>query len=121
MSKNIYFESLGGASGDMLLGAFLGLGINLDELTNELKKLNIDKFNIKIEDVVSHGISGVRASVKVEDNHDHHGRHLSTIVKIINDSSLNDEIKKEAIKVFQIIGEAEAFIHNINIEKIHFH
>ena len=121
MSKNIYFESLGGASGDMLLGAFLGLGINLDELTNELKKLNIDKFNIKIEDVVSHGISGVRASVEVEDNHDHHGRHLSTIVKIINDSSLNDEIKKEAIKVFQIIGEAEAFIHNIDIEKIHFH
>ena len=40
MSKNIYFESLGGASGDMLLGAFLGLGINLDELINELKKLN---------------------------------------------------------------------------------
>ena len=121
MLKNIYFESLGGASGDMLLGAFLGLGINLDELINELKKLNIDKFNIKIEDVVSHGISGVRASVEVEDNHDHHGRHLSTIVKIINDSSLNDEIKKEAIKVFQIIGEAEAFIHNIDIEKIHFH
>ena len=121
MSKNIYFESLGGASGDMLLGAFLGLGINLDELINELKKLNIDKFNIKIEDVVLHGISGVRASVEVEDNHDHHGRHLSTIVKIINDSSLNDKIKKEAIKVFQIIGEAEAFIHNIDIEKIHFH
>ena len=121
MSKNIYFESLGGASGDMLLGAFLGLGINLDELSNELKKLNVDKFNIKIEEVVLHGISGVRASVEVEDNHNHHGRHLSTIIKIINDSSLNDEVKNEAIKVFQIIGEAEAFIHNIDIEKIHFH
>ena len=121
MSKNIYFESLGGASGDMILGAFLGLGINLDELSNELKKLNIDKFKIKIEDLVLHGISGVRASVEVEDNHNHHGRHLSTIIKIINDSSLNDEIKNEAIKVFQIIGEAEAFIHNIDIEKIHFH
>ena len=121
MSKNIYFESLGGASGDMLLGAFLGLGINLDELSNELKKLNVDKFNIKIENVVLHGISGVRASVEVEDNHNHHGRHLSTIIKIINDSSLNDEVKNEAIKVFQIIGEAEAFIHNIDIEKIHFH
>ena len=79
------------------------MGINLDELSNELKKLNVDKFNIKIN-LILHGISGVRASVEVEDNHNHHGRHLSTIIKIINDSSLNDEVKNEAIKVFQIIG-----------------
>ena len=121
MSKNLYFESIGGASGDMILGSLIGLGVNIDELINEIQKLNIDNFKISIENVVIQGISGVRASVDVEENSDHHGRHLSTIINLINNSSLNDDVKDEAIKVFKIIGEAEASIHNIDIEKIHFH
>ena len=121
MSKNLYFESIGGASGDMILGSLIGLGVNIDELINEIQKLDIDNFKISVENVVIQGISGVRASVDVEENSDHHGRHLSTIINIINNSSLNDDVKDEAIKVFKIIGEAEASIHNIDIEKIHFH
>ena len=121
MSKNLYFESIGGASGDMILGSLIGLGVNIDELINEIQKLNIDNFKISVENVVIQGISGVRASVDVEENCNHHGRHLSTIINIINKSSLNDDVKGEAIKVFKIIGEAEASIHNIDIEKIHFH
>ena len=46
MSKNLYFESIGGASGDMILGSLIGLGVNIDELINEIQKLDIDNFKI---------------------------------------------------------------------------
>ncbi|HSR88402.1 MAG TPA: nickel pincer cofactor biosynthesis protein LarC [Pontiella sp.] len=127
----LHFESIGGASGDMILGALIGLGVPVGELNEELKSLQVDPFEILVEDVVIQGMSGVRARVVVHDHrhhphhhgeHDHHhGRHLSTILKLINASNLPDPVKANASAVFQRIGEAEAAIHNVDIEKIHFH
>ena len=122
MNRCLHFESLGGASGDMILGSLIGLGVSCDELNNELKCLEVDPFKIIVEEVVEQGMTGLRARVEVEEKkHNHHGRHLSTIINLINKSSLNKEVKKEAIEVFQKIGKAEAEIHGIDIEKIHFH
>jgi len=132
MNKRIlHFESIGGASGDMILGALIGLGISVEELNEELKSLQVDPFEIIVENVVEQGMSGVRARVEVHEHrhhpkhhgeHDHdHGRHLSTILKLIGASSLPDPVKANASAVFQRIGEAEAAIHNVDIEKIHFH
>ncbi len=132
MNKRIlHFESIGGASGDMILGALIGLGVPVEELNEELKALKIDPFEIIVEDVVEQGMSGVRARVEVHEHrhhphhhgeHEHHhGRHLSTILKLIGASDLPDAVKANASAVFQKIGEAEAAIHNIDIEKIHFH
>jgi len=124
MNKQIlHFESVGGASGDMILGALAGLGVSLDELNEELKSLNVDPFEIVADEVVEQGMSGIRASVKVEEVHHghHHGRHLSTILKLIDGSNLPDPVKFQASEVFRRIGEAEAAIHGVDIEKIHFH
>lgn len=52
---------------------------------------------------------------------DHHHRSLSNILKLIDSSSLSDNVKNNARKLFQRIGEAEAKIHNIPVENIHFH
>lgn len=136
MKKQIlHFESIGGASGDMLLGALIGLGVSVDELNEELKSLNIDPFEIVADDVVEQGMSGVRASVKLHAHHHHHdhdhdhhhhkhhhhGRHLSTILGLIDASRLPDGVKRQASEVFRRIGEAEAAIHGVDIETIHFH
>ncbi len=132
MNKRIlHFESIGGASGDMILGALIGLGVPVEELNEELKSLQIDPFEILVEKVVEQGMSGVRAKVVVHEHHHHphhhgehdhhHGRHLSTILKLIGASNLPEPVKENASAVFQQIGEAEAAIHNIDIEKIHFH
>lgn len=51
----------------------------------------------------------------------HHGRHLSSIRKIIQSSTLADEVKQTAIHAFELLGASEAKIHNVDIEKIHFH
>ncbi len=132
MNKRVlHFESIGGASGDMILGALIGLGVPVQELNEELKSLQVDPFEIVADDVVEQGMSGVRARVEVHDHHHHphhhgehhheHGRHLSTILKLIGSSDLPADVIAMASTVFQRIGEAEAAIHNIDIEKIHFH
>ncbi len=126
--KTLHFESIGGASGDMILGALIGLGVSVDELNEELKSLNVDPFEIVADAVVEQGMSGIRAKVKLHEHHrhdhdhgHHHGRHLSAILKLIEESALPDKVKTNASKVFQQIGEAEASIHGVDIEKIHFH
>ncbi len=129
--KILHFESIGGASGDMILGALVGLGVPVAELNEELKSLHIDPFEIVVDHVVEQGMSGVRAKVVLHEHHHHHhhdhdhghhhGRHLSTILKLIDGSALPDPVKKEAAEVFRKIGEAEAAIHGVDIEKIHFH
>ena len=119
--QTLHFESIGGASGDMILGALIGLGIPVGELNEELKSLKVDPFEIIVEEVVEQGMSGVRARVEVhehrphthhhgEDEH-HHGRHLSTILKLIAASDLPDAVKENASAVFQQIGEAESRAH----------
>lgn len=129
--QTLHFESIGGASGDMILGALIGLGVPVSELNEELKSLKVDPFEIIVDDVVEQGMSGVRARVEVQEHrhhphhhgeHEHHhGRHLSTILKLIGASDLPNAVKANASAVFLRIGEAEAAIHNIDIEKIHFH
>ena len=134
MSRILQLESVGGASGDMLLGALVGLGVSVESLNKTLKGLQVDPFEIVVKDVVVQGMSGVQARVMLGEksadhphhghnhSHDHeHGRHLSTILKLIDQSSLPDSVKLEASAVFQRIGEAEAAIHGIDIEQIHFH
>ncbi len=108
----------------MILGALVGLGVSVDDLNEELKSLNVDPFEIIVEEVVEQGMSGVRARVEVHEQQHHghhHGRHLGTILKLIDGSDLPAPVKGLAATVFRRIGEAEAAIHGVDIEKIHFH
>lgn len=115
----------------MILGALVGLGVPVGELNDELKSLKVDPFEIIADAVVEQGMNGIRAKVEVHEHHHHphhhgmhdhhHGRHLSTILKHIAESDLPDPVKAMAAEVFTKIGEAEAAIHGVDIEKIHFH
>jgi uncharacterized protein (TIGR00299 family) protein len=59
---------------------------------------------------------------KIGHSHDHiHGRSLTTIRTIINTTNLPAPVKQTALKAFEMLGASEAKIHNIDIEKIHFH
>ena len=54
-------------------------------------------------------------------NPDHHHRNLAEITNIINSSGIPEKVKKDAIKVFNLLGAAEAKVHGVTIDKIHFH
>ncbi len=103
----------------MILGALIALGIEEKKLVEQVKLLDISDFQIEFETVNKSGISAVHARVKFEEEKTH--RHLHQIKKIIENSRLSETIKQRAIKIFTRLAEAEARVHGISTEKVHFH
>ncbi|NQV17554.1 MAG: nickel pincer cofactor biosynthesis protein LarC [Armatimonadetes bacterium] len=117
--KIAYFDCFAGISGDMILGALLDAGLDLNLFIKEIQKLNIGNIRISTEKVTRNGISGTKVHISTTDKAEH--RHLEDIKEIINTSTLNNEIITKSIAVFQKLAETEAKIHNTTIDKIHFH
>jgi uncharacterized protein (TIGR00299 family) protein len=117
--RTLYFDCFAGASGDMILGALVGVGVDRRELLEQLSLLNLSGYEIDFETVDRSGISATRAHVRTP--HEHAHRHLGDILKIINESGLSDVVKDRAARIFRRLGEVEAKIHNVAIERIHFH
>ena len=145
-----YLDCFAGISGDMLLGALIDAGVDPQILHEATASLNLGA-TLKIEKVDRSGISATKVHVldgenlaekapssdhvSPSKNHDsttphhhehnhpphHHGRHLSAIKKIIQTSSLSIEVKEKSILTFELLGASEAKIHNLPVEKIHFH
>ncbi len=117
-----YFDCFAGASGDMILGALLDAGLPLEHLRRELAKMGLSHYDVDKTDVVKNGISGSQALVNVEqDHHHHHHRRLADIAEIIEKSTLAPAIKKDSLRIFRRLAEAEANVHNTSPEHIHFH
>lgn len=118
--KIISYDCFSGISGDMNLGAMIDLGVDKTFLTNELKKLNLQGWELIVERDQRHGITGTKVTVR-QTRHEHAHRHLSDIEKIVNDSSLDKNIKDLSLKIFSKIAAAEAKVHGIPVEHVHFH
>lgn len=114
------YDCFSGISGDMNLGAMLDLGIEESYLKSELDKLNLRGWEIKVEKAQRHGIHGTKVTVK-QTMHEHAHRHLSDIEKIIDGSSLGGDVKELSMKIFRKIAVAEAKVHGIPVEEVHFH
>jgi uncharacterized protein (TIGR00299 family) protein len=117
--KTLYFDCFAGASGDMILGALVGAGADAQALREQLQLLDVSNFDVTFETVDRSGIGATRAHVRTKE--EHHHRHLSTILKIITQSRLADTVKSRAARIFTRLAEAEARVHNIAVEKVHFH
>jgi uncharacterized protein (TIGR00299 family) protein len=116
----LVYDCFSGISGDMNLGAMIDLGVDPDWLRNELMKLKLPGWELKAEKDQRHGITGTKVTV-IQTREEHLHRHLSDIVKIITESTLPPEVTGMAIKIFTIIAEAEASVHDVPVDKIHFH
>ena len=117
----LYYDCFAGISGDMNLGALLDLGVDASYLECELKKLNIKGFHLEITSDLRRGISGTKATVVVEDPDNEKHRHLRHVEEIINNSTLSDNVKTNSLKIFKLIAFAEAKVHQIEVERVHFH
>ena len=118
--KVLYYDCFSGISGDMNLGAMVDLGIDVGYLRSELEKLHLEGWELVSEKSQRHGITGTKITVK-QTRHEHVHRHLSDIEKIINESALSAKVKELSMKIFMKIAEAEAAVHGIPVEKVHFH
>jgi pyridinium-3,5-bisthiocarboxylic acid mononucleotide nickel chelatase len=117
--KLAYFDCFSGVSGDMTLGALLDAGCDLRHLREELCGLQVPGWELTAEKVWKNGMAATYARVKTEDQQAH--RSLSAILEILKDSQLAPQVRERAAAIFQKLGEAEAHVHDVPLERIHFH
>jgi len=117
--KIIYFDCFSGIAGDMIIGALLDGGLEISALRKELKKLPLTGYEIKAFKTEKQGIKGTKFEVKAPHEKTH--RDLKDIIRIIEKSSLAKKIKDDSKKIFKRLAEAEAKVHGVDIDKIHFH
>lgn len=139
--KTLYFDCSSGISGNMTLGALLEIVGDEKYLLKKLKKLNIDGYKIEISKQVKNGITGTYVNVILEHDehhhhHDHHHegehehahehhhhehRNLNDVYNIIDNSSLDENTKDLAKRIFLRVAKAESKVHNKPLEEVHFH
>jgi uncharacterized protein (TIGR00299 family) protein len=115
----LYFDCFAGVSGDMTLGALVSAGADARALVEQLGALGVGGFTVEFERVDRSGIGAVKAHVRTQEQHHHRG--LGTILKIIEGSRLSAGVKERAAGIFTRLAEAEARVHNIAVERVHFH
>jgi pyridinium-3,5-bisthiocarboxylic acid mononucleotide nickel chelatase len=117
--KVAYFDCFSGISGDMTLGALVDAGCDVEQLRAALRGLEVPGWELSAEKVWKSGMAATHVKVKTEDQSKH--RPLSAILQILKESHLADPIRERAAAIFTKLGEAEACVHDVSIERIHFH
>jgi pyridinium-3,5-bisthiocarboxylic acid mononucleotide nickel chelatase len=115
----VYFDCVSGISGDMVLGALVDAGADLSVIESALRRLGLENWEISAEKVQRGAIHATH--VKVETREHHHHRGLSNIISCIGGAGLSPRAADCAKKVFTRLAEAEARVHQIPVEQVHFH
>ena len=119
--KSIFIDCSLGISGDMLVSAFLDLGVPQSIFLDNLTRLKIEKnYKLKFNKGKSEGIRGITCK-KDDTEYKELSRSLKEIKDLIINSSLKDFVKKKSISVFEILAEAEGIVHGNKISDVHFH
>jgi len=116
-----YFDCFSGASGDMILGALLDVGADLEALRRNLAGLSIEGCTLAAEKVTKQGLAATQVTVAGPAGGDAPHRSFGTIRQIIENADLSQRVKGQAVAVFQRLAEAEATVHRCPVEKVHFH
>jgi pyridinium-3,5-bisthiocarboxylic acid mononucleotide nickel chelatase len=114
-----YFDLYSGASGDMILAALLDAGLQLSSLQEGLASLPLDGYSITTEPV-RRGALGATA-FRIETSHVQPARRLADILALIDASGLPERVRDRASRVFTTLGQAEARVHRVAVEEVHFH
>lgn len=114
-----FFDPYSGASGDMVLGALVDAGLPLGALRRELQKLDLEGYELRADVTQRHAITGTHVVVEVAA--DAPARDWREIHRLIVASGFDDHVKAASLAVFERLAQAEARIHNVPVDDIHFH
>jgi hypothetical protein len=114
-----YFDCFSGISGNMILGALVDAGLDVERLTAELAHLPISGYALRTEEVRRRGLRGTYVEVEVSEKGVE--RHLHQIEEIIDGSDLPKAVKSRSQAIFRRLAEAEARVHGMPIDHVHFH
>lgn len=131
--KTLYIECNMGAAGDMMMSALLELHPDPNKFLEKINNIGIPDVTVKAKKVSKCGIHGTHIDVEfngeteetdyhthLQHNHHHHSG-IKDIKNIVDNLNVSDKIKSNAYSIYQIIAKAEAFVHQCDIENIHFH
>jgi uncharacterized protein (TIGR00299 family) protein len=119
--KIAYLDTIGGISGDMMLGASVSAGMPLEYLQAEIDKLQLTGVELQARHLTRNGIVAVKVDVVVPESAPQPHRHLRDILALIDRSTLAGRVKDDAGKIFGELARAEAAVHRSTVEKVHFH
>ena len=117
----LWLDCFSGISGDMLLGALLDAGLDLDALRAGLAALPLTGYTLEVERVTEHGISGARLYVRLDEQAPHVHRRLADITALLDAAQLLQRAHERALAVFRRLAEAEATIHGTTSDEVTFH
>jgi uncharacterized protein (TIGR00299 family) protein len=116
--KLAHFDCFSGVSGDMVLGAVIDAGVPADAIVNVIASLGLP-IRLEIERVKRCGIAATKVTVHADDQEDY--RFLPDVEAIVAKGSLTPKQRDFAMAVFRTVAEAEAAVHGMPVEKVHFH
>jgi pyridinium-3,5-bisthiocarboxylic acid mononucleotide nickel chelatase len=120
MAKILLLEPVGGIAGDMFLAAALDLGVDRAALDGALATLGVPGFRLLATRAESGGVRGAHVDVLVPEG-ETRARHLPEILALVDGSGLSPRSRAAARAVFERIGRAEARVHGVPVEEVHFH
>jgi uncharacterized protein (TIGR00299 family) protein len=119
MTRIAYLDCFSGVSGDMLLGALIDTGWPLERLQSVVTALKLEGVTVQAEAVSKHHLAGTQVSILAPDAQPL--RHPADLIALIEHADLSESIRIRAIDVIMTLAKAEARVHGVPVESIHFH
>ncbi len=116
--KVLHFDCFSGVSGDMTLGALIDAGVSADAVRAGIASLGLP-ITLEIEKVRKGGFAATQVRVQAPEQDKH--RHLHHVEAILSGGKLTDRQRDLALRIFRRLAEAEAAVHGIAVERVHFH
>ena len=125
----VYIDSVGGLAGDMLLAALLDAGASAEALLEVPDRLGLVGVEIRLRRVERHAISALHVAVEgpavdhggSSHHHPREQRSWRSIQLQLADADLDDAVRSMAVAVLQRLADAEAQVHGIESDDVHFH
>ncbi|RME35332.1 MAG: DUF111 family protein, partial [Deltaproteobacteria bacterium] len=117
--KTLWLDPFAGLSGDMFLGLLADLGLDIRVLEEGLNALGLPGWRLERATEQRGGIRGTRIRVHTEQEPGQ--RHLPDILGLIERAGLPDQVRQAARDVFTRLAEAEARVHGVPVDQVHFH
>lgn len=115
----LYFDCFAGAAGDMIVGALLDAGAPVEVVMDALESLHLDGWEL---DVSTSTDSGLRATrVTVRETAAPAPRSYAHVIELLQDAALPDRVRARTLDTFERLAQAEARVHDTDVEDVHFH
>ena len=117
--RTLWVHPFNGIAGDMMLGALVDAGADVDLIRKELGLLDVKGWTVNATPISRHGIAATNLTVETTEGHTH--RTAGDIAGIVDRSELSERVKEQSAQVFRALAEAEGLVHDKAPSEVHFH